>query len=126
MVEKKKKTTKAKASSKVKKAKKPATKAKPKVKSKAKKVDEVYKLGAVMNIAHAEKMSLGVKKYMANSNKRIFDASEVERITTPCLQLLLSIAKLSKEDGVEFQVKSPSDVFSKAVEDLGMSNELNN
>ncbi len=119
MVEKKKKT---------KSPKKKITVKKAKPKNTTQKISqESYKLGSALDISHVERMHKEVIKYLKGNKNLIFDASKVERITTPCIQLLMSVANQAKKDNdVKFSIKSPSPAFELAMEDLGMINELNN
>lgn len=90
-----------------------------------KKSTGAFKLGASLDISHAERVCAEMRKYISKAKgKIILDASEVERITTPCIQILLSVAHLSKRDGLSFKVSSPTDVFCTAMEDIGLSDEL--
>lgn len=87
---------------------------------------EIFSLGQSMDIGHVERMFLEIRKYVADTKlKRIIDASEVERITTPCIQVLISTSNISEAEGVEFSVLNPSEAFCLAMQDLGLSKELN-
>ena len=57
----------------------------------------------------------------ARSNPLSLDASAVERIDTPCIQVLLSAARLWREDGVAMSLAGESPVFSDNLTTLGLT-----
>jgi len=52
------------------------------------------------------------------------DGSKVERVSTACLQLLLSAAATARRSGGSVVVKEPSPVLSQALLDLGFAKDL--
>jgi chemotaxis protein CheX len=57
---------------------------------------------------------------------RILDASAVERMSTPCAQVLLAAGRAADLAGSAFQIINASDVFRTALADLGLEAEFNN
>jgi chemotaxis protein CheX len=57
----------------------------------------------------------------ARSNPLTVDASAVERIDTPCLQVLLSASRLWQEDGVAMTISAQSEVFTDNLTTLGLT-----
>lgn len=53
----------------------------------------------------------------------LIDASGVERIDTPCLQVLLGAAKQWVEDGVKLTLETPSEAFENSISLLGLTME---
>lgn len=51
----------------------------------------------------------------------IVDGSAVERITTPCLQLLAATAKGAAQGDAAFTLRQPSSALITAIQDLGLS-----
>jgi len=51
------------------------------------------------------------------------DASNVVRIDTPCLQVLMASAKQWGEDGVNLKLEAPSDAFESSIGLLGLTIE---
>ena len=49
------------------------------------------------------------------------DASKVERIDTPVIQVLLSAASLWREDGIAMQVSAQSGIFEENLLTLGLN-----
>ena len=54
----------------------------------------------------------------------LLDASAVERMSTPCAQVLLAAARAADLAGSPFQVFEASDVFQAALADLGLQDEF--
>ncbi|MDO9474660.1 MAG: STAS domain-containing protein [Caulobacter sp.] len=54
----------------------------------------------------------------------LLDASAVERMSTPCAQVLLAAARAADLAGSSFQLVSASDVFRAALADLGLQAEF--
>jgi hypothetical protein len=48
----------------------------------------------------------------------------VDRLSTPCVQILLSAAQHMEQNGISFVIKSPSDSFVTAFDDLGLFSYL--
>ena len=51
------------------------------------------------------------------------DANKVQRIDTPCIEVLLSCARLWRNDEHSIKIKSPSDQFIGALECLGLAKQ---
>ncbi|MFZ2103600.1 MAG: STAS domain-containing protein [Oricola sp.] len=57
----------------------------------------------------------------ARGNPVAVDASAVERIDTPCIQVLLSAARLWREEGVALELSGESGVFTENLNTLGLT-----
>jgi chemotaxis protein CheX len=77
-------------------------------------------LAASMDLRAAEPLLHSFHEILAQGGRVVIDASVVERLSTPCVQILLSAAKHMEEHGIPFVVKSPSDAFVSAFDDLGL------
>jgi chemotaxis protein CheX len=55
------------------------------------------------------------------ANPLAVDASAVERIDTPCIQVLLSAARLWQEDGATMTYSAQSEVFTDNLTTLGLT-----
>lgn len=51
-------------------------------------------------------------------------AGKVERITTPCFQVLLAMKTLTSEKEIDFKFTETSEAFQIALEDLGLGDQL--
>ena len=56
----------------------------------------------------------------------ILDASAVERMSTPCVQVLLAAGRAADLAGSPLQIIEASDVFRAALADLGLQAEFKN
>jgi anti-anti-sigma regulatory factor len=54
----------------------------------------------------------------------VIDASEVSRITTPCVQIIISLFKMFSEVGIVIKIINPSNVFKSSFQDLGLESFL--
>lgn len=57
----------------------------------------------------------------ARTNALIVDATAVERIDTPCIQVLMSAARLWREDGMPLTWSGRSTIFEENLDTLGLS-----
>jgi anti-anti-sigma regulatory factor len=114
-----KKTSKPKASAKATKSAKPV--AKPK-KADAKKVEDMaITLPEVADISAATALHEEVLKAFDAKAKSInFVAKEVEKITTPCAQIIVAASKYCADNGIDFAIKDPSERFDASMELLGI------
>jgi anti-anti-sigma regulatory factor len=56
----------------------------------------------------------------------LLDASGVERMSTPCIQVLLAAGRAVDISGKSFKIVRASDVFRTAIADLGLHAEFSN
>lgn len=54
----------------------------------------------------------------------IMDASAVDRVSTPCIQVLLAAGRSAAESGTPFRIAGPSEAFAAALADLGVEAEF--
>jgi len=54
----------------------------------------------------------------------VLDAGAVERMSTPCAQVLLAAGRAAAAAGTEFQIVNASEVFRTAIADLGLQVEF--
>jgi chemotaxis protein CheX len=59
----------------------------------------------------------------ARTHPIALDASAVERIDTPCIQVLLSAARMWREDGIAMKVSGQSGVFADNLTTLGLTTD---
>jgi chemotaxis protein CheX len=60
------------------------------------------------------------------SGPLVLDASAVERMSTPCAQVLLAAGRAADLAGSPFRIINSSDVFQTALIDLGLEAEFKN
>lgn len=77
-----------------------------------------------LDISKSEKLKLELINAINKSVDVEIDSSMVDRITTPCIQLIvLADHELSQSNNRLF-VSNPSDVFEKAFQDIGLTDML--
>lgn len=88
-----------------------------------KEVQEVI-LPAILDVTSAESL-LSILKESITANHLILVAENVEKLTTPCIQLLLATEKTLTANGHTLRINSPSDAFKHALCDLGLKEQFN-
>jgi len=81
-------------------------------------------LAATMDIRAAEPLLHSVQEVLASGSKVTVDASAVDRLSTPCVQVLISGIQQMEQSSIPFVIKSPSDAFVSAFDDLGLFSYL--
>ncbi|MBX3454589.1 STAS domain-containing protein [Ferrovibrio sp.] len=83
------------------------------------------KLAATMDIRAAEPLLNSVQEALsAGGGKIVIEASSVDRLSTPCVQVLIGALQHMEQNGIPFVLKSPSDAFVTAFDDLGLFSYL--
>ena len=80
-------------------------------------IDETLKLPAVLDLAAAESLLTAFHQRLAEGQPLRLDASEVEKLTLPCIQIIL--AAIRTYDQVTIEI--PSIGFASAFADLGLT-----
>lgn len=65
-------------------------------------------------------------KVLLGKGTIVLDASAVDRMSTPCVQVLLATARAANSAGTAFKVVNASDAFQAALADLGLQSEFSN
>lgn len=78
------------------------------------------KLANVLDIAAAPPLRDALIGAMSSDAPFKVDAAAVERISTPCVQVILAAAKAMEQSNREFTLFGPSDAFVTAFDDLGL------
>lgn len=77
-------------------------------------------LPAVLDLTAAEPLCRALRERVP-AGPVLLDGSKVERVSTPCLQVLAAGAAAALAAGRGFHVRAPSQVLSEAVADLGLT-----
>ena len=86
---------------------------------------EAVVLPAVLGIGEsAELLAMLTPPVVDGKGDMEIDASEVERITTPAIQILLSAARTMEMSERRMQFKSPSETLLGAFRCLGLESEI--
>lgn len=82
--------------------------------------DSCFKLPSVLDINYAPTFYENLKEFLNLDSEICLEASEVSRLTTPCIQILLSFFETLKSRGANVKVLNPSESFCKSITDLGL------
>jgi two-component system chemotaxis response regulator CheY len=77
---------------------------------------DVLKLDAILDLGAAERFLNTMKQRMQSAPATCLDASAVETLTLPCIQIILAASK----SGHEIAILDPSEHFSSAFTDLAL------
>jgi anti-anti-sigma regulatory factor len=82
-------------------------------------------LPQVLDLTQAQNLRDSMTALLADGTL-VLDASDVERMSTPCTQVLLATGRAADLAGSSFQIINVSDVFRSALADLGLQAEFKN
>jgi anti-anti-sigma regulatory factor len=82
-------------------------------------------LPAVADLTEAGPLKLCFEQALASGSGLTVDASAVQRISSPCLQVLIAgVIAFAKAGGTALVIENPSDEFRETVSVLGLMNAL--
>lgn len=82
------------------------------------------RLPARLDLAMAAPLRQALRDSLDATSRMIVDAAEVERVATPCVQVLMAAAGEARARGIGFAVRQPSVAFAEALADLGIGPDL--
>lgn len=82
-------------------------------------------LSPVLDLANAQTLFESLKS-IGDDQPVTLDASAVERMSTPCVQILLAKARAVTAQGSSFRIVSASPAFVTALSDIGLEPEFKN
>ncbi len=82
-----------------------------------------YRLSPVLDLAAAEPLATVLRAMLPDGPIRV-DGGAVERVTTPCLQVLAAAAATARARGIVFRLENASAAMVDAIEDLGLGKAL--
>jgi len=86
-----------------------------------------YKLSTALTIDSVEDLAHELKKHLAQNKHNpnlSLDASAVEVITTPGVQMIIALGKLLERHNGALAINNPTEIFIKAFETLGLAQLL--
>ncbi|MCP5361818.1 MAG: STAS domain-containing protein [Hyphomicrobiales bacterium] len=83
-----------------------------------------FVLPASMDITYVSRLHDEMCKRVDVDGDVELDAEGVERLTTPCVQVLLSLAKTLEGRGKSLKITAASEAFSAAMYDLGLCTQM--
>jgi chemotaxis protein CheX len=84
------------------------------------------KLVPILDMAVADLLLSCAKECVQKASHVEIDGQDVERLSTPCVQVLLAAAKAMADKGGRFLVKNVSSGFERGMKDLGLEEYLLN
>lgn len=82
--------------------------------------DVAMQLAPSLDLTEAEALCLALRDRLQDGAV-LLDGSAVERISTPCLQVLAATAASAERRGAEFRLVRASAALSVAIADLGLA-----
>lgn len=89
-------------------------------------MSETLQLSSIMDLLAAEGLKDRVVSILDAEEALVIDASEVSRITTPCVQIIIAASKELQTNDNDLKLVASSSVFDDAMRDLGFESFLNN
>ena len=77
-------------------------------------------LGSVLDIRAAEPLKEVLRKALSKGKPLTLDAGSIERMSTPCIQVLIAAAAVMKQAEAVFTLARPSDAFIESFNELGL------
>ena len=77
-------------------------------------------LGPVLDIRAAAPLRDGLQKALKGGKPIVLDAAHVDRLSTPCIQVLLAAGKSAEAAACRIVLEQASDAFVAAFSDLGL------
>jgi len=84
-----------------------------------------YCLPQTLDLTHARSLRETMIALLPRS-AIVLDASAVERMSTPCAQVLLAAGQAAEEANSRFQIVNASECFQAAIDDLGLQSQFTN
>ena len=81
-------------------------------------------MASVMDLTVAEDLRLGFMECLSHGKTIKIMAGEVERITTPCLQVLFAMKAKTSEQNIDFFIPEMSEAFQKALKEVGLTDQF--
>lgn len=85
----------------------------------------VHRLPNVLGLTAARELRDDIKARLA-SGVVVLDAEAVDRVSTPCVQVLLAAGLAAASANASFRIVNGSQAFSAAVVDLGLESQFRN
>jgi anti-anti-sigma regulatory factor len=77
-----------------------------------------------LGLTAADALHGALQHRVAHGAPLVIDGSDVELVSTACLQLLVAAAARAQAIGAEFRLIAPSAVLAQAVRDLALADSL--
>ncbi|WP_417821000.1 STAS domain-containing protein [Terasakiella sp.] len=88
--------------------------------------DIILRLIPILDMAIAEEFLSSLRECASMMKNLILDSQDVERLSTPCIQVMLATASEMEQQGLKFSVRNISEGFQRGICDLGLIEYLDN
>ncbi len=86
----------------------------------------ILKLLPILDMAAADDFLESLKSCVSQNKNLTLDGAEVERVSTPCIQVLLAAASKVEKAGGQFSIVNATPMFERGMRELGVLDDLNN
>lgn len=83
--------------------------------------EEKFVLPNVLSLGAAEQLRENLVQRLVLGSDITIDASQVDAITTPCMQVIISAGNTFEDAGSQVTIEAPSPAFIEAFNDLGFN-----
>ena len=83
--------------------------------------ERYFALPPVLDLAAAPALLHALRHYVTGTEPVVLDGHAVERVSTPCLQILLATAMDAQSRAVAFRLREPTAALSNAIAELGLA-----
>ncbi len=83
--------------------------------------DNTVLLPNILNLSISEDLRETFVQHLIADTDLILDASAVDTITTPCMQVIVAAGKSLEDSGKALSILNSSPAFTAAINDLGLS-----
>jgi anti-anti-sigma regulatory factor len=80
-----------------------------------------FVLPSVLDLTAAEPLCLSLLERLSVADSMMVVGTEVERVSTAAIQVLLAAAADARARGVAFRLEAPSETLVSALQDLGLA-----
>ncbi len=87
-------------------------------------VDSALRLPSSLDLTRADALQGDLLARTGRAAPLVIDGRAVERVSTPCLQLLVAAAAGARAHGLAFELMAASDVLDGAARELGLAAAL--
>ncbi|NVK18304.1 MAG: STAS domain-containing protein [Methylocystaceae bacterium] len=85
----------------------------------------IIRLQPILDMSASDDLLESLRSCIPAHKKMVLDAGDVERVSTPCIQVLLAAAKKMKQVGGQFSIENVTPKFEQSMRELGLSEYLN-
>jgi anti-anti-sigma regulatory factor len=86
--------------------------------------DQALSLPASLDLTCADSLHHALQDHIAQQRGVLLDGREVERVGTPCVQLLVAAAASARAHGQPFRILAASQALRQAARDLALGDVL--